>query len=324
MKPELVLHAGLAPTDGPMLHRAFERLRPQLRRRGVACVSPPAFRNVADLAAAVAAERRATRRCRIVLVSFPTVALRRDLSAAQAPGRVAAAIAATGLDGPARISLTVQRPDRLYEHAYLDLVARGETRPPAAVLPGVPDLAELADRIAALPAVQGVTVRPWELAGAGAVAYVDDLLGLVGLRGELDLRRLARKFTTGRRYSAAAVPVATALLAIATTDEQRADIRRYVLTHFRAGADADTRFLADDERAALLAAHRESNRDLLRRYRPDLPADAYEDDAGTAALGRHLAPIELVWPPPRNSRPDLARRVKKRVYRRWRRLTAAS
>src|SRR5690242_3732499 len=112
-----------------MLHRALDRLRPQLRRRGVACVTPPAFRNVADLAAAVAAERQATRRCRVVLVSFPTVALRRGLSARAAPRRVVAALAATGLDGPARVSLTVQRPDRLYEHAYLDLVARGETRP---------------------------------------------------------------------------------------------------------------------------------------------------------------------------------------------------
>ena len=78
------------------------------------------------------------------------------------------------------------------------------------------------------------------------------------------------------------------------------------------------------ERAAILTAGRDSNRDLLHRYRPDLPADAYDDDAGTIALGRFLAPIELVWPPPRNSRPDLTRRVKKRAYRRWRRLTAAS
>ena len=324
MRPELVLHAGLAATDGPMLHRALDRLRPQLRRRGVACVTPPAFRNVTDLAAAVAAERRATRRCRVVFVSFPTVALRRDLSARPAPRRVAAAVAATGVDGPARISLTVQRPDRLYEHAYLDLVARGETRPPAAALRGVPDLAELADRIAALPAVQDVTIRPWELVGAGAVAYVDDLLGLVGLRGELDLRRLAHKFSAGRRYSAAAVPVATALLPLATTDEQRADVRRLVLTHLGAAQETDTRFLGAAERAAILTAGRDSNRDLLHRYRPDLPADAYDDDAGTTALGRFLAPIELVWPPRRNSPPDLARRVRKRAYRRWRRLTAAS
>jgi len=243
MTPELVLHAGLAPTDGPMLNRALARLRPQLRRRGVACVMPPDFRNLADLGAAVAAERRATRRCRTVFVSFPTVALRRDLSAEGSPRRGAATLAAIGLDGPARISLTVQRPDRLYEHAYLDLVARGETRPPAAVLCGVPDLADVVDRIAALPAVGAVTVRPWELVGAGAVAYVDDLLAVVGLRGKLDLHRLAHRFSAGRRYSAAALPVATALLTLAETDEQRADLRRLVLTHLRADADADSRFL---------------------------------------------------------------------------------
>jgi hypothetical protein len=323
MTPEFVLHAGLAPTDGPMLHRALARLRPQLRRRGVAAVTPPDFRNLTDLPAAVAAERDATRRCRAVLVSFPTVALRRDLSAAGAPRRVAAALAAIGADGPARVSLTVARPDRLYELAYLDLVARGETRPPGAVLTGVPDLADLADRIAALPAVGALTIRPWELVGAGAVAYVDDLLDLVGLRGELDLRRLARRFSAGRRYSAAALPVATALLPLAGTDEQRADLRRLVFTHFGASAEADTRFLDPAERANLLARHRPGNRDLLRRYRPDLPAGAYDDDAGTAALAGVLEPIELPWPPARNSRPDLARRAKRRAYRRWQRLTAA-
>ena len=324
MSPELVLHAGVAASDGPMLHRALARLRPQLRRRGIACVVPPDFRNVRDLGAAVATERQATRNCRLVLVSFPTVALRRDLAVRGAGARVAAALAATGVDAPATVSLTVERPDRLYEHAYLDLLERGETRPPEQALRAVPELVDVADRIAALPQVARVVVRPFEFLAAGPVAYVDDFLDLAGLRGELDLRYLTRKLHVGRRFSGSAIPVATALLRLATTDEQRADVRRLVLHHLAAVSEADTRWLTGADRSALLAAHRDASRALLSRYRPDLPPDAYDDDAGIAALAHHLTPIELAWPPPRNSAPDLVLRAKRRAYRRWRRLTGAT
>lgn len=167
---------------------------------------------------------------------------------------VAGALADLGAD-KARVVLDICRQDRLMEYAHLRALGEGSTLRFAEQFPyfraPVLDWADLAERIAAVPGVIEVTLRPAEV-------------------------------HLSPTYSARGVKVLRALNAH-ITPEERPLVRAFVAENFP-GPPSGNQFLKPGRRAEILAAYAAGNRALFRTWLPDLDEDAYSDDARTAAL----------------------------------------
>jgi hypothetical protein len=316
-EPDLVLHLGLPPACPVDLQRALAHLRPQLRERGVGYLGD------ADLAApdgAAEALARARREARggLVLVCTDSVLgadapNRADdpVFRPDAPAAVAELVRALGCRR-VRLSLHVRRQDRLMEQAYVREVLGGARHPFRERFPyhrrPVLDFGDLVRRLAAVPGVAQTVPRPAEVAAGGRAAFVDDLLGVVGLRGDLDVAALEEWVVGPPCCSPRGLRVALALNRHLQNPAELALARGFVETHFPAGAD-ENGFLSAALRADILDAYGEANRRLFATYLPELPADSYADDAATADLGTLLRP-----------RPD-AREPAARLDRRRRRPT---
>jgi hypothetical protein len=317
--PELVLHAGLPHTGATMVGRALGRLRAQLRSHGIVLIRHGALaelpaaagwraRNRVDETAAAtfeqqlavlvareAAEVRAiAHHVRAVVITSDQLLGQRNLDARdeqQLRPAAVPAIAQVARALPAartRVLLTVRRQDRLLEASHLCALANGATttldeRFPRRAEP-VLDLGGLADRLASLPDVDAVRVRPSERVAASAVGGVDDVLRALRLSGRLDLSAIGDDPGPDRLYSARAAAIAEDVNPLLDDDRDRRLVRRFLLEQFPAGAPEDLDVLTADERTALLVAYAEVNRQLFARWMPHLPIDAYADEAATDAL----------------------------------------
>jgi len=176
---------------------------------------------------------------------------------------VASALADLGAD-KARVLLDICRQDRLMEYAHLRAVGHGSTVSFAEQFPyfraPVLDWADLAERIAAVPGVIEVTLRPAQVHASPT-------------------------------YSARGVKVLRALNAHVTPEEQ-ALVRAFVAENFP-GPPSGNQFLKPARRAQILAAYAAVNRALFRAWLPALPEDAYSDDVRTAALAPRESEHEL-------------------------------
>jgi hypothetical protein len=194
--------------------------------------------------------------------------------------------ATTALDAAlstqARVVLHVRRQDRFMEHAHLRAVRAGSTasfadRFPDPSAPTL-DWAELADRIAGVPAVVEVVIRPIELFGERPQAIASDLLRIAGIVGVIPAPA-----SPTPTYNERGIRVARAMNAHLTTDPERELVREFVAAHF-AGPVAGNQFLGADKRGGVLAGYAESNRKFFRAWLPEGSEDAYCDDVRTTAL----------------------------------------
>lgn|GEM_PF-4284745 len=269
--PEAVLHLRLPETDGVEVWRALG-VR-ELRERGV---------------------RRLDGRPReftapVLRLGGVSIADADGLGPADA-GRLrphAGAVLAAALERVgterARVVLDVRRQDRLMEYAHLHAVRAGGTAPFAQRFPRaeepVLDWSELADRLAAVPGVAEVVVRPVELfSGPGALA--GDLLRLAGI-----LDGSPAPVPPTPTYAERGYWVARAMNAHVCSDGERELVCEFVAENFPGPPAGGNQFLDAPERARILAAYEGANRELYRRRLPDLPEDSYLDDRRTAALG---------------------------------------
>jgi hypothetical protein len=193
-----------------------------------------------------------------------------------------AVLSALGATIKARVVLDVRRQDRLMEHAHLDAVRRGSAVPFAEQFPRfrepVLDWHDLAGRVADVPGVAEVVLRPVEAFAARPERLAVDLLHRVGAPPAVTPAAVPDPPT----FSARGVRVARALNAHLLPGEQ-ALVRDFVAANFP-GPPADNQFLRPRTRAAILAAYAAGNRALFRAWLPEFGADAYADDARTAAL----------------------------------------
>lgn len=320
--PELVLHVGFQQSGATMLQRALERLRPQLRRHGVAFVRHRALANLPDSArgwechpatqpdavrsfdAGVArlvseesahVEKAGRRRVRTVVVSSDHLLGSANIGADDGamfrpfavPGvaQVIRALQASRV----RVVLYTRRQDRLMEFAYLRQIQQGATHDFAEQFPyrhrPVLDYGALLRRLGDLPQVMDVHVRPFELVSADPRLYTDDVLGAVDLDGELDLDPVGSDLLPYRVYSRRALDIALDVNGLLESDRERQLMRTFLKQQFPGTDDRSTRVLPERERARILNAHAPANRRLFERFMPDLPVDAYayaDDDAGDA------------------------------------------
>lgn len=207
---------------------------------------------------------------------------------------VATAIAATPAD-QLRLIVHVRRQDRLLELSYVEAVDSGGTASfdeqfPDAAAP-VLDYAALLERLAALPGVADVQVRPVELSADHA---------------------------SSRIYSARGLQIALAMNAHLETDAERKKVRTFWHQHFAdPGKDGDG-FLEPAMRQGILDAYRDMNATLFRTWMPDLPEDGYTSVAATQEMIRTVHPEPLASvapasPPPHASAADRA----KETVARW-------
>jgi hypothetical protein len=182
----------------------------------------------------------------------------------------------------ARVVLDVRRQDRLMEHAHLAEVRSGGvgsfaeqfTDPTTPVL----DWGELAERIAAVPAVAELVVRPVELYAEWPGQLAAHLLRCAGLTEVAPVPAAGEPTYTDR-----GIRVARAMNAHLVSDAERVLVREFVAGLFP-GPETGNLFLDDAARAGVLAGYAEVNRKMFRTWLPELPEDAYLDDDRTAAL----------------------------------------
>lgn len=316
-----------------LLHRAMTRLRPQLHRLGAAYLGHGEIQELdhaagwdtdgtadphqatafeRELATAVAAERRRVEAVRgrtpeIVLVSSDHLVGRRNVGQLDAtcfrPRAVAAVsqlVKTLGTEDT-QVVLYTHRQDRLMELCYLREIQNGRHHSFDEQFPylfePVLDYADLVDRLAAVPGVSAVTVRPVELVYADPKAFVGDFLELVGLHGRPDLDAVGR-LSPHRVYSSRGLRIALGMNPFLDTDGDRRLVRSFLMENFAARHPRDSRFLTEHVRHRILRTYRDQNRALFARHMPDLPEDGYDGDEATERLGAVLASRVAARPGP--------------------------
>lgn len=323
--PDVVLHIGMQQSGATMLQRALSGLRPQLRAHGVAYVDHGQLNGLdsaagwgrdagadrrkeagfeRELAETVERERQETAAAgggaHTVLLSSDHLVGSRNIDGGdadpfrpQAGPAVSQVIRALGAER-VRLLLYTHRQDRLLEFCYLREVQKGRHHRFGDQFPRrfepICDYVGLIERLSALPEVCDVTIRPFELIGAGAVAFVDDFLDVVGLQGALDLGPIGGRLSPRRVYSRQGLQIALAMNPHLETDEDRRLVRDFLINNFAATDDGRSRFISKRVRQQILDAYAEPNRQLFRTCLPDLPEDSYASDTSTARLGAVLRP----------------------------------
>jgi hypothetical protein len=344
---DLVLHVGM-PRSSAVLRRGLSRLRPQLRTHGVAFLdhrqigglphvagwdSGPATRRdeastfERELSAAVAAERELASRARgrrpvQRILSCDRLLGMGDVGApdgeqfrpyaSRATAQVITALSAQRV----QIVLYTQRQDRLMELAYMKRIRAGRQGAFVDEFPfyrqPVLDYRDLIDRLRAVPNVADVVVRPFELVDAGQHALVNDFLGLLGLENTLDLSAMGiDPWPYPRVYSARGAQLALVLNPLMETRRERRRLRAYLWNNYRASERYAVDLIDRGVRQKILDSYAESNRDLFRRWMPELPPNSYDDDPSTFGLGNVLSQPT----PPRLVVGRLRRAISRRVFR---------
>jgi hypothetical protein len=317
--PELHLHVGFQQTGAGMLRRALGRVRPQLHEHGIGLIvhgalagAPSAAgwrcrgtvtpgdaelfeREVAGLVdRELVAIRVAGAEPRAIVVSSDHLLGRENIDGPDeqllrpaAEASVAQMIRAVDATR-SRVVMYLRRQDRLMEACYLRSLQQGGTRRFEQQFPRrfepVLDYGGLIGRLLGLPQVMDVRVRPFELVGASAASYVEDLLAPLGLHGELDLAPIGDDLTAYRLYSPRAARIALEVNAHLGSPEERRLVRTFLLEHFAATDDAGTRCLGPDERQRILEAYTADNHRLFASHLPDLPVESYASDQATSRL----------------------------------------
>lgn len=207
-----------------------------------------------------------------------------------APTVLAKALAAAGASR-ARVVLDIRRQDRLMEHAHLHSVRVGGSVAFAEQFPTpeepMLDWGDLAERLAAVPGVAQVVVRPLEAFAERPELLAADLARLAGLTAIRPTAVVVPATWTNR-----GIQVAQALNPHLCTEAERDLFRDFLATNFP-GPSCGNQFLRAGVRARILAAYEPVNRKLFRTWLPELPEDSYLDDDRTAALapGRRLGAV---------------------------------
>jgi hypothetical protein len=207
-----------------------------------------------------------------------------------APTVLAKALAAVGASR-ARVVLDVRRQDRLMEYAHLHSVRVGGSVPFVEQFPmpedPVFDWSDLAARVASVPGVAQVVVRPLEAFAEHPELLAADLVRLAGLP---DIRPTAVVAPT--TWTNRGIQVARALNPHLCSEAERTLSRDFLSTNFP-GPASGNQFLRAGLRTRILAAYEPINRKLFRTWLPELPEDSYLDDDRTAVLapGRRLGAV---------------------------------
>lgn len=321
---DLMLHVGLQKTGTTTVQASLVRLRPQLHQRGVAYVDRsdmmrlPSIRawsayvrsggaEFEDFAAEVrsavgkrvsAVEERTGAAPRAVLISNEAMvgvhARRPDFERPLRPRAESAISQLIEVLEPRSVMLTlyVRRQDRLIESQYMHAIHGGASFSFAEYLNNVmasPVLrfTGLVGRLAAIPGVGEVRVRPFELIGAGTSAFVADLIDPLHIE-DLDFSVLDEVAQANPSYSQRALQIALEVNPILEKKKEKAAMREFLEDLIPASSHTKAELLTQAQREEILDMYRADNGRLFADFMPDLPIEAYSSDSETSALGRVL------------------------------------
>ncbi len=343
----LVLHVGLHHSGAALLGQSLIRLRPQLHHHGVALLtddnltglaradgwmrqkdSPAALAPLFDGQLRVLAGAELDSAARSGTVPRTLLITSEHLTGGREPGRedrdsfrpyaeraITQAVEALEALEANRIQLVLytRRQDRLMECSYVSAIQRGKHHSFSRQFPTrnepVFSYDALATRLLALPGITGIRVRPYEMIGAGVIAFVDDFLSAIDLGGRLDLSELDDGPHESSLYCRRALHLALDMNPHLETERERELVREFLLAEFPSTAGSEARFLSRKVREQIITAHRADNISLFASHMPDLPSDSY----GSLEATRHL---EEMTPPTPTVSPSFTRRVRRAVKRR--------
>jgi hypothetical protein len=209
-----------------------------------------------------------------------------------------------------RVVVHTMRQDRLMEAYYVRSLMTGGSQRFGQQFPRSTqarlDYGDLVGRIAAVPGVSEVTIRPFELVNAGPISVVSDVLATIGRLDHVDVDGL-ESLALPSVYTRQAVRLARAMNPFLDTDRERARVRAFLRSTFGAHDERSTEILSDSHRSDVLAAYRPVNQAFFDRWLPGLPRDAYSAVEQTDRLtGRFAAPRVALSRPARDPRVRLA------------------
>lgn len=323
--PRLVLHAGVHKTGTTTLQVSLIRLRPQLHQRGVALITiemmksltherswaarrtrnrleAPLFQHelrnlVAEEMAEV--ERVSGAPTQQVLISNERLVGARMPSEGDAPlfrpvaeASISEVIKALSPD-EVHLALYTRRQDRLIESCYLWEIQKGLSHSVRDQFPYMDEAVlryyELARRLRAIPGVDSMRVRPFELISGGSLNYLEDFLFNVGLDGQLDMSEFEKDPSANRSYSAKALSIALKINSELATKKERDSVRKFLKRVFPIGTYPGAQILTDEERAKLIELYADDNEQLFMTFMPELPLDSYSSIAATKKLDSVLS-----------------------------------
>jgi hypothetical protein len=347
--PRLVLHIGLPKTGSSLIQRTMKALRPRLRERGVAYVArsriiamktyareagkanAPASAAFLDELRTVVAEEaeHVAGPVRTVIVSNEATCGWPTGSPPYWPNAAARVEAFVSALAPASMQVLayVRRQDRFLESMYMQQIHGGATTPweeyrdehCADVRIRYTDVF---DAIATVEGVTDLTVKPFEIIGAGGPAFVADFLETIGLGDLGDDLPAEALILANASFSEPAWRSALTINRYLTNPADRRKVRKFLGSMFPPDRHPKAHLLTDRERAALIERYRDENERLFRTWMPSYPTGAYSTPDGTAALASVLPPRQVSAPetaPPRRRRSIVAG-VRWRARRLWRRI----
>lgn len=318
----LVFHIGVPKTGSSLLQKAMRNLRPHMRDRGVTYIDRNVFLAIPSYRAwapygkpgyskdeFVEAFRGEVERKRrlggrptgTVLISNEAASGRaRDFGVPFWPGarpgitEVVEALAPKSTE----VVMYVRRQDRLLESLYMQRIHRGgtlawEAHRDRTCLDERVDFAELIESVAAIPTVDRVGVKPFEIIQAGAPAFVADFLAVVDSGALVEYLRPAQLDPTNPSFTRPAWEAALRINPLLDRPDQPKKVRKFLNALFPPGEYPKAPLLTEAERHDLIERYRPQNERLFTKYLPAFPVDAYSTPEGTDKLRNHLDPIAL-------------------------------
>ncbi|MCP3973708.1 MAG: hypothetical protein GY720_04365 [bacterium] len=322
--PRLVLHAGIHKTGTTTLQVSLKQLRPQLHQRGVALVTIEMMKKLPHEGSWAARRTRnpveaplfqdelrnlvATEMAEVeqvsgaptqqVLISNERLVGARMPSEGDSPRfRPVAEDSITEVIealAPERthLALYTRRQDRLMESCYLWEIQKGRSHSVRDQFPYIDQTVlryfDLARRLRAIPKVDSMRVRPFELIGAGSLLYLEDFLVNIGLNGQLDMSEFEEDPSANRSYSNKALSIALKVNRELETKKERDAVKRFLKRAFPIGTYPGAQILTPEERTKLIERYADDNEQLFLTFMPDLPMDSYSSIEATKKLGTVL------------------------------------
>lgn len=322
--PRLVLHAGIHKTGTTTLQVSLKQLRPQLHEHGVALITiemmkkltherswaarrtrnrleAPLFqhelRNMVakEMAEVEAATGSPTKQ---VLISNERLVGARMPSEGDSPkfrpvaeASISEVIKALSPQ-EVHLALYTRRQDRLIESCYLWEIQKGLSHGVRDQFPYIDEPVlryyDLARRLRAIPGIDTMRVRPFELISAGSLLYLEDFLINVRLDGRLDMTGFDDEPSANRSYSGKALSIALKANDELETKPERDAMKRFLKRAFPIGTYPGAQILSDEERSKLIDLYADDNEQLFMTFMPDLPMDSYSSVGATKKLGSVL------------------------------------
>ena len=178
------------------------------------------------------------------------------------------------------LSLVTRRQDTLIESLYMWQLHGGEWFDFGRFLAGVlrhPEAlsyADLADRLEAVPGVDGLRVQPFETIRVDLGGFLNRLLAPMEVT--VDFGELSFPHRANPAYSERGMELAKAINPHLDTKDDVVKVREFLRSTFPIGENhPPAPLLTDEDRLRLLATQQESNEQLFGKWMPEYPVDTY-------------------------------------------------